>query len=211
MTNKSPPGGVPPALAEQVLRSENRLPARLFGEGFSEEKRKETTLTQYVRDLETWHPAQAAMLVCGLKPALDCTEIPSSGVMGLDNRRIQESWPRFSDARKVLAMWNSRPDAPPRVKPAEFVSWCATKGINTDWLREEVPVDGTPPRRHGNAGAKGALQGRHDEIVRRARAGETQTALAHEFGVSRSAIGKVVTKAKKHSSTRSDPFNRNAR
>lgn len=211
MTKESAPGGIPPALAEQILRSENRLPARLFGEGFSEEKRKETTLTQYVRDLETWHPALAAMLVSGLKPALDCTEIPSSGVMGLDNRLIQESWPRFSDARKVLAMWNSRPDAPQRVKPAEFVSWCVAKGINTDWLREELPVGGTPPRRRGNAGAKGALQGHHDEIVKRAKAGETQAALAREYGVSGSAIGKVVRNAKERSSQHNDPFSRNLR
>lgn len=189
MTNKSPPGGVPPALAEQVLRSENRLPARLFGEGFSEEKRKETTLTQYVRDLKTWHPAQAAMLVCGLKPALDCTEIPSSGVMGLDNRLIRESWPRLSDARKVLAMWHSRLDAPPRVKPAEFVSWCVTKGINTDWLREEVLIGDTQPTQ----GKKRKLSAEQNaEIGRRAQS-EKHQKLADEFQVSRQYVGKLAS------------------
>lgn len=189
MTKESAPGGIPPALAEQILRSENRLPARLFGEGFSEEKRKETTLTQYVRDLETWHPALAAMLVSGLKPALDCTEIPSSGVMGLDNRLIQESWPRFSDARKVLAMWNSRPDAPQRVKPAEFVSWCATKGINTDWLREEVLIGDAQPTR-GKRGKLTAEQ--RAEIGRRGRS-ENHQKLADEFKVSRQYVDKLVS------------------
>lgn len=48
------------------------------------------------------------------------------------------------------------------------------------------------------------------EIVRRANAGETQTALALEFGVTRPAIGKVVNKAKKHSAQRNDPFGRRA-
>ena len=189
MTNELSPGGVPPALTEQIARSENRLPARLFGEGFSEEMRKETTLTQYVRDLETWHPAQAAMLVCGLKPALDCTEIPSSGVMGLDNRLIQESWPRFSDARKVLAMWNSRPDAPTRVKPAEFVSWCVTKGIDTDWLREEVPIGEVQP----TSDKRGKLTtGQRAEIAQRGQS-ENHQKLADEFKVSRQYVDKLVS------------------
>ncbi|WP_051539831.1 hypothetical protein [Ralstonia pickettii] len=49
------------------------------------------------------------------------------------------------------------------------------------------------------------------EIVRRVNAGEKQTALALEFGVTRSAIGKVVNKAKNHNLQRNDPFGRKAR
>lgn len=170
-------------------------PALLYGDGFSEERRKETTLTEYLRDLETWHPAQAAMLVCGLKPEFDCTEIPSCAT-GLDGQHHWETSNRFHDARRVLAMWNSRISAPARVSPSEFVAWCREKGVNTDWLREVGGVAETTPPKTKRPKLTGEQR---ERIVALVLDGKTQQAVADQFGVSRQRIGAICAECKKNS------------
>ena len=112
----------------------DKVPAPLYGEGFSEEMQKVTTLTKYL-ELETWTPIEAAMLVCGLKPLKDCHEIPQ-GAFGLDNALVMPNEDRLHHAKRVLQLWNSRENPSDKIRPADFVAWCKTKGINTDWLRD---------------------------------------------------------------------------
>jgi len=136
---------VPPWMAAQKNHSNNlaeaskatRRPAKVYGEGFSPEQQEITTLARYL-ELETWTPLWASLLVCGIQPPQGCTEIPAKGAMGLDSQFIDGSWDRFHEARWILELWESRENAPVRVRPADFVAWCKSKGINTDWL-SDVP------------------------------------------------------------------------
>ncbi|SDH57719.1 hypothetical protein SAMN05216466_11149 [Paraburkholderia phenazinium] len=121
-------------ISTQVMLQEQRRPAKLVGEGFSNEAQKQTTLSKYL-ELETWTPLLASLLVCGIQPQLDCVEMPD-GAMGLDNQFIDGSWDRFHEVRRVLTIWNSREKRPEKVRPRDFVAWCQTKRINTDWLSE---------------------------------------------------------------------------
>ncbi|MHB1174048.1 MAG: hypothetical protein ACYCZJ_02845 [Sulfuriferula sp.] len=123
-----------PYLLGQFTGIVTRTPAPLFGYGFSEEAQKITTLTKYL-ELETWTPIEAAMLVCGLQPPQDCHEIPQ-GAMGLDNAWVMPNADKFHHAKRVLQLWNSRENPPDKIRPADFVAWCNSKGINTDWLRD---------------------------------------------------------------------------
>lgn len=129
-----------------------KMPAPLFGEGFSEEMRKITTLTKYL-ELETWTPVEAAMLVCGLQPPQDCHEIPQ-GAKGLENVMVMPYEDRFRLTKRVLQLWNSRENPPNKIRPADFVAWCKTKGINTDWLRDVQPAESQPEAVPETAGRK---------------------------------------------------------
>ncbi|NYH26058.1 hypothetical protein [Paraburkholderia bryophila] len=115
-----------------------RQPARLFGDGFSEEMQKQTTLSRYL-DFDTWSPEAAAMLVCGLQaPIIDgqlCTEIPEKGAMGLDNSLIIGNQDPFHEAKRVLGIWRSQENPPPKVRPLDFIRWCQVRGFDTAWLR----------------------------------------------------------------------------
>lgn len=119
---------------EQIERQVQHQPALLYGEGFSEEMRKLTTLSQYL-EFDTWTPEAAAMLVSGLQPPIPCAEIPEKGAMGLDNCFIMGNQDPFHNARRVLELWRSRENAPARVRPIDFIAWCKSKGIDTSWLR----------------------------------------------------------------------------
>ena len=111
-------------------------PVKLFeGEDFSDDVLRMTTLTQYL-ELETWTPVLASLLVCGIQPQLDCLEIPSQGAMTLDNRFAMGNEDAFHVARHILTLWNSRENAPSKVRPADFIQWCKTKQIDTTWLDE---------------------------------------------------------------------------
>lgn len=121
-----------PYLLGQLTGIVTRTPAPLFGYGFSEEAQKITTLTKYL-ELETWTPIEAILLVCGLQAQPDCHEIPQ-GAMGLDNAWVMPNADKFYHAKRVLQLWNSRENPPSKVRPVEFVAWCKSKDINTDWV-----------------------------------------------------------------------------
>lgn len=149
----------------------DKIPAPLFGEGFSEEARKITTLTKYL-ELDTWTPIQAAMLVCGLQPPQDCHEIPK-GAMSLHNVFMMGTDDPFHQAKRVMELWNSQENAPAKVRPAEFVAWCKTKQINTDWLRDVEPASpqaepetGTKKPITAERGARRLLRDHWDKVVR---------------------------------------------
>ncbi|MEM5371634.1 hypothetical protein V4C53_37180 [Paraburkholderia azotifigens] len=121
-----------------------RQPARLYGDGFSEEMQKQTTLSRYL-DFDTWTPEAAAMLVSGLQaPIIDgqlCTEIPEKGAMGLDNCLIIGNQDPFHEAKRVLGIWRSQENPPAKVRPLEFIRWCQVRGFDTAWLRSIAGVD----------------------------------------------------------------------
>lgn len=126
------------AISESTLWA-RRQPAPLFaGTGYSPELLKQTTLTKYLQ-FDTWTPAAAAMLICGIQaPIIDgqlCTEIPEKGAMGLDNCFLSASQDPFHDARRVLGIWRSQINPPTKIRPLDFVRWCQARGFNVAWLR----------------------------------------------------------------------------
>lgn len=134
---------IPPPWSPSIQRKTDpqkyKRPAFLFcGDGFSEEAQKITTLSKYL-ELDTWTPLLASLLVCGIQPDPECKEIPR-GAMSLGNVLLMPTNDPFHEARRVLLLWNSRENAPAKVRPAAFVAWCKTKNINTDWLRD-VPLE----------------------------------------------------------------------
>ncbi|MHB1677342.1 MAG: hypothetical protein ACYCSS_07370 [Sulfuriferula sp.] len=115
----------------------NKTPEPLFGEGFSDEMRKITTLTKYL-ELDTWSPMEAAYLVCGID-----TDTLQDIFMGRPIKhgkllsgepRTENNWAGFNEAQEVLKLWNSQEKPPAKVIPADFVMWCERKGIDTAWL-----------------------------------------------------------------------------
>lgn len=127
-------------IQQSIERQESRKPAPLYGEGFIDDMRSITTLTKYL-ELETWPAMWAALLVCGIQPPnpAEFIEIPQ-GAMGLNNCFLPGTSRPFREARRILLLWNCRENAPAMVRPADFVAWCKTKGINTDWL-SDVPIE----------------------------------------------------------------------
>lgn len=131
-----------------IDRKESKIPAPLFGEGFGEDARKITTLTKWL-EFETWPAMWAALLVCGIQPPdiEEFIEMPEKGSFGLDNSMHMGNEDCFHEAKRILTVWKCKADAPAMVRPVEFVEWCQTKGINTDWLSalsEGSPVIAAP-------------------------------------------------------------------
>lgn len=135
------------------LQIKGRRPGKIFGEGCSKEQEKMTTLTKYL-EFETWPPVWAALLVSGIQPEQGCTEIPN-GAFDLENSFISCDCDQFHLARWILELWNCRENAPSKVRPADFVLWCKSKNINTDWL-DEIAVE--PTLRDGAALSRSAPQ-----------------------------------------------------
>ena len=156
------------------------VPMALFaGDGFSEDELKMTTLSQFLK-FDTWTPLMASLLVCGIQPPQDCTEIPA-GAFGLDGAFITGKEDAFHHARRVLELWNSRENASMRVRPADFVAWCKTKSINTDWLSavtDDAPRGAEPQSLSvvvesasgGDKAWKETARERANEIIERDRA-----------------------------------------
>ncbi|MBU9681188.1 hypothetical protein KTF37_30540 [Burkholderia multivorans] len=125
---------------EQAAYWARRQPAPLFaGSGFSDEALKQTTLTRYL-DFDTWTPAAAAMLVCGLQAPIEngqlCTEIPAGRVKGLDGLwKSEQNCTAIADAKRVLGIWRSQVNPSARVRPLDFVEWCQARGFDIAWLR----------------------------------------------------------------------------
>lgn len=119
------------ARTAQVIR--DRTPAPLYCEGFSDELRSLSRLSKFL-DYDTWSPRWASMLVCGIEPPSKCDDWPSEAT-SLAGTFLRGDSLHFAEAKRVLALWNSRIDPPQKVTPSDFVSWCESKGIDTDWLR----------------------------------------------------------------------------
>jgi hypothetical protein len=137
-----------------LLKSESQIkkkPLHLTGH--------KTTLTRYL-ELDSWTPEEAACLVAGIKPE---TLIPFGSIysawslsglwlMGKGVYLLDEKWKcgyqldmeemcglgceAFSQRKRVLELWNSREESPPKIKPSDFIAWCIPKNIDTTWLAE---------------------------------------------------------------------------
>lgn len=94
------------------------------------------------------------LLVSGIHPPPDCTEIPL-GFVGLDNEVFSGSCSPYHEAKRVWEQWVWRceddienSEVPPTVlSPYEFIRWCDDTEIETDWLRLFKDVIGVTPAR----------------------------------------------------------------
>ncbi|MFX1695929.1 hypothetical protein [Paraburkholderia sp. A1RO-1] len=99
-------------------------------------------LKEYL-DRAAWTPMEGTLIVAGIHPPPDCTEIPNGGV-GLEGRVFRGGGnERFSDARRIWRKWTWRCEddeengeiTPVELPPPEFLIWCDDMDIETDWLR----------------------------------------------------------------------------
>jgi len=120
-----------------------------IAKGFDEDTQKITRLTKYLK-LDTWTPKQAAYLVSGIDPeSVEINPIRDMLLLGWlmtditlhTNATNLAGLPitannstAFNDAGRVLELWNSRENAPVKVRPTDFIAWCKTKNINTGWV-----------------------------------------------------------------------------
>ncbi|WP_439889662.1 hypothetical protein ACS7SF_10080 [Ralstonia sp. 25C] len=114
-------------------------------------------LRQYL-ERPTWTPIEGALILSGIHPPPNCTEIPSSGT-GLDGT-IAGS--RLFEASEIWKKWGWRCEddqkdgvvTPTELSPYEFLRWCEDWPIETEWLllyrnllgygREAAQVDMIP-------------------------------------------------------------------
>lgn len=205
------PGNVTGEAVEPAPLWSRRQPARLFdGPGFSEEALKQTTLSPYL-NFDTWTPAAAAMLVCGLQALIIdgqlSDQIPKEGAMGLDNCFVMGYQDPFHEAKHVLGIWRAQVNPPARVRPLDFIQWCKARGMNPAWLRcieEAVEHQNVAPiktltasirtiKKKGEKWSDVELRTLLEEIN---QPSTTQTTLASKYGVSRQRIGATLKQAR---------------
>jgi hypothetical protein len=151
------PGGQAAVLAalrhiKEAYDGTRRPAPLLLGEVFSEEARKLTRLSKYLKH-KTWPILWAALLVCGIQPPKGCTQTPEGqiktpegvpeGYWSLGGGWLTPKSIPIQNAIDVLCLWNNQENAPAKVRPADFVAWCKNENINTDWLRD-VPIATLP-------------------------------------------------------------------
>lgn len=95
------------------------------------EKLNETMLRYF--NLPKWTPVQAALLLSGIIPPAECTEIPASGV-GLDSKPLNGG-ERFRIARDILEDWNDCEILGAEFSPDYSFNWCFDEQISTEWLK----------------------------------------------------------------------------
>ncbi|WP_230954860.1 hypothetical protein [Burkholderia gladioli] len=92
------------------------------------------TLRTYL-DMDTWTPIMGALLLAGVRPPDNCTELPNSGGVGLDDVEIVGSgYGQYHEARKIFQQWNDwcedrGHDSAVGMAPVEFVDWCVEDEI----------------------------------------------------------------------------------
>jgi prophage regulatory protein len=88
--------------------------------------------------MASWTPAMGVLIVCGIAPEADCTQIPSEGT-GLDDKPIKHASVQLTKARQMLAEWyewvEDEQEPITEMPPGRFLYWCQDSGIDTDWLR----------------------------------------------------------------------------
>jgi hypothetical protein len=126
---------------------ENKIPAPLFGEGASDELKKQTRLTKYLK-MKFWTPEQAAYLVSGIAPDTVSNELyeqPRLNATSLAGDLVTEKNSIYFDNQKHVMNLLELDVAPPYQKtpkglfvttPTDFVLWCKENGVDTTWLAE---------------------------------------------------------------------------
>jgi len=96
----------------------------------------ETRLTKWTL-METWSAWEAALLVTGFDPStyqeIGDPAIPqATGLCGRGERGAFH----FRSARHIQDLWTRRIHTTDKITPFEFIEWCKSVGVNTDWLAE---------------------------------------------------------------------------
>ncbi|MEB2602479.1 hypothetical protein SB384_22765 [Burkholderia cenocepacia] len=92
------------------------------------------TLHGYL-NMDTWTPVMGALLLSGIQPPTDCTELPKSGGVGLDGVEIVGFGSgQYHEARTILKQWKDwcedrGRDSEIGMKPIEFIDWCVEDEI----------------------------------------------------------------------------------
>lgn len=126
------------APAQSISLSSSKRPARSrnLAEAILEGGKINARLLHYIQ-MKTWTPAMGALLISGIEPPLDCSEIPDGG-MGLDEKPLSTSDSRFQQAGWILRDWHDwqedSGDQSLEIEPPGFLTWCIKEDISTEWL-----------------------------------------------------------------------------
>lgn len=112
----------------------DKKPMPLLGDGF----KKVTRLTEYLgMKGEYWTKEEAAYLVNGIDAKTVQHSLYGQAItyaMSFAGERITENTSLyFRRAKEILDVLN-RDEMPEKISPIEFVAWCESKVINTDWI-----------------------------------------------------------------------------
>lgn len=125
------------AMQATIEHQQTKTPAPKYGHGCSDAQQKITHLTKYL-ELDTWTPEQAAFLVNGIDPST--VRDSPYGQSGTHAKSLAgapintANSMAFSHAARVLELWRSQNNPPSKVRPVEFVAWCKSKDISTEWI-----------------------------------------------------------------------------
>lgn len=123
------------ALTQSISTKRNKTPgslASLILEGGNINAR----ILGYLQ-MSAWTPAMGVLIVCGIAPEANCTEIPLECI-GLDEKTIKPSSLQLMKARRMLEKWNDWAEDEELITempPGRFLYWCQDSDIDTDWLR----------------------------------------------------------------------------
>ena len=89
-------------------------------------------------NMPSWTPAMGVLIISGVAPEVNCTEIPKNGI-GLDGKPLQPASTRFSQALRLLEEWTywaeDEKKSITELTPGDFLYWCQDNNIETDWLQ----------------------------------------------------------------------------
>lgn len=139
---RSEPAGLVQSVQAPISRQlgGNLAESILFGSQIN------NTLLHFLR-MESWTPAMGALLISGVVPPTDATEIPESGD-GLDGQPVLPGSGRLLDAKSALRDWHySEEDSGEahgrsEVTPFDFLLWCQEDRRDSPWLRLMVDIAG---------------------------------------------------------------------
>lgn len=104
-------------------------------------------ISSYVA-MDLWTPTMGCMLLAGLHPEPDCTEIPSHSALSFDGKKMGPSSISFYEARLILSRWRQWVDEEgvdlKSIPPHDFFSWCLEDGfkekycLHSDFLWVDV-------------------------------------------------------------------------
>lgn len=84
--------------------------------------------------MEYWTPAMGALLLAGLRPPLECTEIPQNECLGLDDAPAWNQ--RLREAKIIFKEWTEchedEVDVSQQISPYSFLMWCVDARVQED-------------------------------------------------------------------------------
>lgn len=103
-------------------------------------RRLYAVLKEYV-GRPVWTPVEGALILSGIRPPKDCTEIPAEGKT-FDGAAYRAGSHAHFTAREILYKWEQQRDdkqedgevMPTELAPHKFFWWCEEEGIQTEWM-----------------------------------------------------------------------------